>query len=191
MHRFELDPQWYCLRTPPKREHIAAANLRRAARVEVFNPRLRSRKLTRRGPVWFTDSVFPGYLFCRFALVQQLDAVRYLDGVRAVVQFGDRFPVIPDAVIEELRAHFGTDDVTVCPGELMVGDEVVIARGPFSGLTAVVVRALPGAQRVRVLMDFLGRTTPADLDQQDAVLKQPAVRQMFGFENQPRELSAV
>jgi transcriptional antiterminator RfaH len=179
------------VRTQPKREHIATANLRRAARLAVFNPRLRSRKLTRRGPVWFTDSVFPGYVFVQFVLAKQLDAVRYLDGVSAVVHFGDRFPAVSDAVIDDLRLHFGTDDVTECAGELRVGDEVLIARGPFCGLTARVVRAMPGSQRVRVLLDFLGRPTPADLDQQDAVLKQPPVRQMLGIESQAPGLNAV
>src|SRR5258708_33348521 len=57
---------WFCLRAQPKREHIAAACLRQTCEVEVFCPRLRFRKLTSRGPVWFIEAMFPGYLFARF-----------------------------------------------------------------------------------------------------------------------------
>ena len=32
---------WYCVRTKPKHEHIAAGNLARQAGLEVFCPRLR------------------------------------------------------------------------------------------------------------------------------------------------------
>ena len=57
---------WFCLRAQPKREHIAAACLRQISEVEVFSPRVRFRKHTNRGPVWFVESMFPGYLFARF-----------------------------------------------------------------------------------------------------------------------------
>ena len=57
---------WFCLRAQPKREHIAAACLRQNSEVEVFCPRVRFRKHTNRGPVWFVESMFPGYLFARF-----------------------------------------------------------------------------------------------------------------------------
>src|SRR5260370_33331325 len=57
---------WFCLRAQPKREHIAAACLRQTCEVEVFCPRLRFRQLTSRGPVWFIEAMFPGYLFARF-----------------------------------------------------------------------------------------------------------------------------
>jgi hypothetical protein len=57
---------WFCLRSQPKREHIAAACLRQMSDVEVFCPRVRLRKRTNRGLVWFVESMFPGYLFSRF-----------------------------------------------------------------------------------------------------------------------------
>ena len=42
-------PRWYCLRTQPKHEHIAAAQLRRAQGLEVFCPRVRLRSAPGRG----------------------------------------------------------------------------------------------------------------------------------------------
>ena len=81
-------PAWFCVRTHPKHEHIAAASLRKDLALETFLPRMRSQRSTARGLVWFTDALFPTYLFARFPLHSSLLAVQYSRGVRAVVHFG-------------------------------------------------------------------------------------------------------
>src|SRR5262245_31189126 len=81
---------WFCLRTPPKREHIVAAFLLQIPGVEVFCPRVRFQKLTARGPVWFLESMFPSYLFARFNYVALHRRVTGQHGVTGLVQFGDR-----------------------------------------------------------------------------------------------------
>ncbi len=58
--------------------------------VEVFCPRVRFRKQTNRGPVWFVESMFPGYLFARFDYPALHRRVRQGPGVSGFVQFGDR-----------------------------------------------------------------------------------------------------
>src|SRR4029453_16180158 len=60
------EPVWFCLKAQPKRENLAAIALRRQYNVECFSPRLRFRKMTSRGPVWFVEAMFPGYLFTKF-----------------------------------------------------------------------------------------------------------------------------
>src|SRR5436190_1350660 len=89
---------WYCLRSQRKREHFAAAHLQQIPGVEVFNPQLRLVRSTRRGRVWSTESLFPNYLFARFALEKLLERVRYTPSVKGVVQFGEQVPPIPDSV---------------------------------------------------------------------------------------------
>ena len=86
------DEAWRCIRTHMKREHIAAAHLRQIRGVEVFNPQLRLLRLTRRGRRWSTESLFPNYLFARFALKSMLEKVRYTPAVKVVLRFGDRVP---------------------------------------------------------------------------------------------------
>ena len=56
---------WYCARTQPKHEHIAAAGVARKLDLEVFHPRLRIEKATRRGVVRFVEPLFPCYIFVR------------------------------------------------------------------------------------------------------------------------------
>jgi len=151
---------WFCLRSQPKREHIAAAHLRTIEGVEVFNPRLRITKATRRGPVVFVDSLFPNYLFARFDPFISFNDVKHAPSVTTVVHFGLRLPVIPDEVIAELKAGFEDNEIQDCDRHVVPGDEVTIAEGPFYGMRATVLRVMTAHQRVEVLLEMLGRTTP-------------------------------
>ena len=156
-------PAWYCIRSQPKHEHIAAANLRRGANIDVLSPRLRIRRALPSGPIWVSEALFSSYFFAFFTLATGLDQVRHTSGVKHVVHFGGRCPAIPQAVIEEIRAHTGEHDVVEYVTEFLPGDELEIVQGPFLGLTAVVQRYMPAAQRVRVLLHVLGQLTAVEL----------------------------
>jgi len=160
---------WFCVRAQPKHEHIAAAHLARDAELEVYLPRIRFKRATRRGPVWFTEALFPNYLFARFDFATCLRQVCHARGVRGVVHFGDRWPVVPAAAIEELRASLGGDDLHVIREELQPGDTVEIAGGAFHGLQAVVTRVMPSRARVAVLLEFLGRQTTVELPRETVI----------------------
>ena len=82
------EPHWYCLRSQPKHEHIAAAHLRQTPGLEVFCPRVRIQRRTQRGLKWFVEAMFPNYLFARFALREHQTMVRYSPGVSGIVHFG-------------------------------------------------------------------------------------------------------
>src|SRR5215813_8963248 len=72
---------WFCVRTQPKHEHIAAAQLRQGRDIEVFLPRIRYKRRTRLGLAWVTEALFRDYLFARF----DLDAAwRRVQGARSV-----------------------------------------------------------------------------------------------------------
>src|SRR4051812_40533266 len=95
-HSSTVARAWFCVRSHPKREHIAAAHLGRIDGVEVFSPRLRIKKATRRGPVTFVESLFPNYLFAKFDVRLELQTIRHSPSVSTVVHFGTRLPQIPD-----------------------------------------------------------------------------------------------
>ena len=156
-------PAWFCLRSQPKHEHIAAAHLRMHA-IEVFVPRIRFKRLTRYGQVWVTEALFPNYLFARFDWHGSLRQIYHSPGVSEVIHFGTHWPVIPNEVIDSLRSSLGNEDVHVIPEAVSPGDLVQIAGGSMHGLRAVVSRVMPGAKRVAVLMDFLGRQATIELE---------------------------
>lgn len=158
----EPTPAWYCVRSQIKHEHIAAGHLRQVPGVAVFCPRVRFQRATRRGKVWFTEAMFPNYLFARFDL-RDLRIIKAAHGVAGVVHFGDNFPPVPEEIITELRTRLDDSDLKVFPDAVQPGDEVVIADGTFMGITAVVQRLLPAKDRVRVLLEFLGRPVETEL----------------------------
>jgi len=160
---------WFCVRSHPKHEHIAAASLRSFEGVEVFHPWFRARRATRRGAVWVTESLFPNYLFARFALSPWLDNVRHARGVKDVVHFGSRWPVVPDSSIEELRGSLIETERTHRPEELAPGRQVMAAGGACHGLRAVVDRVMPAQQRVQVLLELLGRSVRVEFRAADLV----------------------
>jgi transcriptional antiterminator RfaH len=157
-------PAWYCLRAQPKHEHIAAAHLRVLEGVTVFCPRIRFKRATRQGLVWVTEAMFPGYLFAHFGLMEMHRQVRYAHGVSGIVRFADRYPTIDENALEQLRAHTGYSEVKELSYELSQGDDVRIVEGALAGLEAVVVQVLPAKERVKILMDFLGRKIEAEVE---------------------------
>lgn len=160
----DTEAAWYCVRSQPRHEHVAAANLRRHRQLEVFHPRIRFRRPTRRGPVWVTEPLFPNYLFVRFDWHKLLAGVQHTYGVAAVVHFGPFWPTIPIESIQELKSAIGEDETRVVEQTLELGTEVQIAGGAFEGFRAVVTRYMPARQRVAVLLDFLGKQTLVELD---------------------------
>ena len=161
---FPAGPRWYCLRSQAKHEHIAAAHLRAVKGVTVFCPRVRFKRQTRQGLVWVTEAMFPGYLFAQFELAAQHWQVQYAHGVRGIVRFADRYPTVEDEVLDQLREYVGGNEVKELDCSPSQGDSVRIAHGAFAGLDAVVTQILPARERVKVLMDFLGRKVEAEVE---------------------------
>jgi len=131
--------------------------------LEVFLPRIRFQRKTRQRLVWVTEALFPNYLFARFHWKTALHLVHHTPGFGGVVHFGTRWPTVVDDVIEELRRLFGSDQLHVISGEPQAGDHVQIVGGVFHDLRAVVTQVMPARERVRVLLEFLGRQTAVEL----------------------------
>jgi len=157
------EPKWYCLRSQPKHEHIAAAHLRQFEEVEVFCPRVKIQRSTRRGLVWFTEALFPNYLFARFEMTQCLARVRSCQGVSGIVHFGSDVPEVPARALDDLRAYMQDTELKTVAFTIAEGDDVEIVEGPFRGQNGVVKRLLPARERVKVLLEVLGGVTEVDL----------------------------
>lgn len=170
------EPFWFCLKAQPKREHLAAAGLRKRFNVVCFAPRLRARKLTTRGAVWFVEAMFPGYFFAQFDYVNQRRAVEHASGVRGLVRFGERLATIDAETIEGLRRRMQEDEVITFDPDIEVGQEVQIAHGPLQGLEVLVTQLLPASERVRVLLEFLGRSVQVEVSKKTLIQRRlPAV----------------
>jgi len=149
---------WHTIQSQKKHEHIAAHQLSAIDGVQVFCPRINFERLSRhgnRGKVQVTEALFPGYLFARFDYTDLHRAVRYCPGVATIVHFGDVIPLLPDQAIEDLR-NLATEKTDLTP-IIQIGTEVQLAGGIWTGYEAIVTGFIESKQRVKVLIELLGR----------------------------------
>ncbi|HEU6449219.1 MAG TPA: transcriptional activator RfaH [Verrucomicrobiae bacterium] len=156
---------WYCARTKPKHEHIAAANLRKQLDLETFLPRLKIERATRRRASLTTvEPLFPCYLFVRCVMGESMNEIRHTNGISSLVRFGDRIPVVADSIIEELRKCFSGQETLAVENDFTPGEEILVTGGAFAGMQAQVLRSFPARHRVQILLEILGRSTPVEVD---------------------------
>jgi transcription antitermination factor NusG len=75
------------------------------------------------------------------------------------VAFGGGPTEVPDVLVQTIRKKVGA--INVAGGEQLEGikrgDPILISAGPFSGHSAIFDLALPGSERVRVLLQLLSK----------------------------------
>ena len=153
---------WYCVRSQPKKERLAAAQITALYGLETFAPRIRFRRKTVRGAIWFEEAMFPGYLFVRCNLSAHKRAVAAAPGVLHIPQFNGRVASLSDEVIETLRSELDQTECRVAMQALAAGDQTTILSGSMMGLQVEVIQVMPAEERVRVLIDLLGRAVEVE-----------------------------
>ncbi len=159
---------WFCLRSQPSRQNVAAAHLRSFG-IEVFNPHMRLRKATRLGVMWRSEPLFPNYLFAKFSLSDSQRRVRYAFGVTDLVRFGKSPREVAEREIADLRTEWGPAEEVIIHHKVKPGDVVKLSGRLFHGVEAEVLCLLPARQRVKVLLDFLGGPKEAEVGSEDVV----------------------
>ena len=113
--------------------------------------------------MWFVEAMFPGYLFAKFVYAKQHRAVESSHGIQGIVRFGDRLATLPENIVVALQSRVGAEEVVTVDSSIKIGQLVQITEGPFQGLEGVVTHLLPAKERVRVLLEFLGRSLPTEI----------------------------
>ncbi len=158
---------WYCVRSRRKEEHLAAAYVRTIGDIDVFCPTIRSRVLSKRGGTVVTEALFPGYFFAYFQLEKMLERVLSAPGVMSVLRLDDRYPEMGDDVINDLRREVETGGGRRLAPVLVPGERVRFRQGSLAGLKAMVTQILPGGERAKLLLEFLGGEVAADANPED------------------------
>jgi transcriptional antiterminator RfaH len=148
--------QWYAVRSKPRREMFAQAELCRR-NVKTFLPRILEPGRLRDEPT--VGPLFPGYLFAQISLSRQYNRVLWTPGVRGFVAFGDAPAPVGEDVIEFLQRRCGEEGIVRALPVFNEGELVRVRRGPLSGLIGVVQGHVSGRRRVQVLMELLRRRT--------------------------------
>jgi len=159
-----VEAQWYVVRSQSKRERIASETIREMLDLEVIAPMVRYKKATKRGKVWWSEAMFPGYFFVKFVPAEHARAVQGMRGVLTVLKFGSVYPVISKEFIEGLNESIGEGDELVLEPKVEVGGAYEVANGPFMGFEGRIVEVLPGSERVRLLIEMLGQERAVEVD---------------------------
>lgn len=161
------EPAWYCVRVRPKQETVSSRMLRAETQIEVFCPFIKFKRARGQGTMWVTEGMFPGYIFAKFAFAEKHRHVASISGVSSIVRFGGDPAIVPERIIEELRAHVSGEETIVIAQQVTPGAEVRVVGGAMRGVRAVVSRVLPARHRVAVLLEMLGIEREVEIAEED------------------------
>ena len=157
--------KWYAVQTKPHSEFLAANVLSSVPEVQAYLPTLRVEPVNPRARR--IRPFFPGYLFTCIDLDQVgLSTVQWSAGVTRLVGYGETPISIPDHVIAEIRRRVDETQLQdpLGLGQFQQGDRVRITAGPFEGFEGMFDARLGGQTRSRILLEFVGRLTAAEVD---------------------------
>lgn len=146
---------WYVVHTKPRQEWLAGALLEERWHLTVYLPEVTQSKGSRS----LMAPLFPGYLFVQVDLAQvPASALNAMPGVLRLVAFAERPQPLAAAVVEALRSRVAALNAAggLPNHPFRPGDPVRVVDGPLQGLEAVFAGPMRPAQRVRVLLGFLG-----------------------------------
>jgi len=157
---------WYALRSKSRKEDAVWRQLQTQG-LEVFYPCLRVHPVNPRSRK--IVPYFPGYLFVEIDLEQSgISVFQWMPHTIGLVSFGGEPSIVPESLILAIQKR--VDEINAIGGEifdgLKPGETVWISDGPFQGYEAIFDGRLPGSERVRVLLEFLGnrRKVTIELD---------------------------
>lgn len=154
------------MQTRPREETRVIHHLAlRLADVETFLPKIEVVRRHARRRIVFLEPLFPSYLFTRFRIDPRTwQAVRWAPGVRRMLgEDGQPAEVSPDLIttIQQRIEPLGFVRIGM---QIKAGDRVRVKGGSFAGLEGIFERPTTRRDRVRVLLEILGRVTPLELD---------------------------
>jgi transcriptional antiterminator RfaH len=147
--------KWYAFQSKFRKESLVCEQLH-IRQLDSFFPCLHVRPVNPRS--LRIQPYFPGYVFGRLDLeCVGRSITNWIPGAIGIVSFGGEPVPVPDHLIDTLRHHLQTINVTM--GKLserfQLGDSVAIQGGPFAGYEAIFNAHLPGQDRVEVLLKLL------------------------------------
>jgi transcription elongation factor/antiterminator RfaH len=154
---------WYVLHSKPHKENQADLSLRSLG-VETFYPAIKIKPVNPRASK--IRPYFPGCLFVHVDLEEiGLNTLQWMPGAVGLVQFDGQPAAVPEHIINQLKRRIEaikTAGGLVLDG-LKRGDPVRITDGPLAGYEALFDLRLSGSQRVRVLLEMLGRLVKVEV----------------------------
>ena len=141
--------KWYLIKTKPKQEKIAIANLQNQS-YHVYCP---SGKINSK-----VVMLFPGYLFIYLdATTENFSPIRSTKGVSNFVRFGLNYANISNQLIDFIKYNeIDTAKKIKKLNDFKSGDKVEITEGIFKNCVAI-FQSLKSDERVLLLINLMGQ----------------------------------
>jgi transcription antitermination factor NusG len=157
-------PLWYAAYTSAKHEKRVAEQLSRRS-VEHFLPLYETVRRWKDRKVRLQLPLFPGYIFVRLALRDRLQVLQ-VPGVANLVGFSGTPTALPQEEINALRTSLRNGARAAPHPYLAVGRRVRINKGPFAGLSGILLRR-KASYRFVISVKLIQRSVAVDIEGTD------------------------
>jgi transcription antitermination factor NusG len=148
---------WYCIYTKPQKEELVCRMLEEFPEIELFNPKIKTKKYRRSKLYECIEELFPSYVFTRFQAGRFFHTIQYTRGVRGLVGKSTGEPsIVEEAIIENIRSRMKDGFVCLECTTFEHGDKVMINQGPLAGFTGIFLQELKASERVLILLTAMG-----------------------------------
>jgi transcription antitermination factor NusG len=156
--------RWYAAYTSANRERSVAQQLG-LREMEHFLPTFASVRRWKDRRVTLQMPLFPGYVFVRMSLEQQL-RVQQVPGVARIVGFDGVPAPLPDEEIDALRTTVAQGVLAEPHPYLNVGRRVQVKSGPMAGMRGILLQR-KGKLRVVISIELIQRSVAVEMDDID------------------------
>ena len=157
---------WYVLHTKSRFENVVTNALAKKS-TEVFLPKIQVKSKRRDRNIMIRVPLFPGYIFVQSDLRPEhhIEILKTAGAVRLIGNKDGPVPV-PLETVESLKIMTQTDHPVTTGNHFKRGDNVIVVRGPFTGITGIFER-YRGLSRVVVNIEALGQFACVDVNEDD------------------------
>ena len=156
----DLHRDWYVIYSKPHKEQQVQLHLGFKG-IESFFPRLQLPGCApgKKG----IAPLFPNYLFVRINLLTEAHYVIWSPGVKRIVSFSDTPVPLDETIINFLKEKADESGIIQTRSQLMPGQHVEIAGGPFDGFVGIIENPPNAKGRVKILLKLLSRSISVKL----------------------------
>jgi transcriptional antiterminator RfaH len=162
---------WYAAQLRPNGDALAMIHLQRQG-FAPFRPQIWERQSRGKTHSPVLRPMFPGYIFVHFDIrLPDWWKIRSTRGVTRLIGSAVGGPYrVPNDLITNLKARCASTMASRALVDFKIGDQVQVVAGPFTDFLAT-VENVDALHRVRLLIDFMGRTAKLTAKQDDIILK--------------------
>lgn len=153
---------WYAIYTKPKNEDIVSMNLRRIELLEVFNPKIKRKRLLKENIRDEIIPLFPCYIFAKFNETVHSRTIKWTRGVRRVVGSDVPWPVAEEII--EIIKRKTENGWAILSEKFKTGDLIQFEAGPLKDLRGIFERELSDTERVVILLNAIEYSARVTVD---------------------------